>query len=135
MAPAGVAIYRARVNSPSSFTPDEIRAAAETHRDLGPDYQSAVIESFLDKVGREIDARVDARVAASQPPAYQAPVPAKATGDRSAFALAICSMAFGIPLTAIAVGVGMHPVGLGAVLVIWVAIAVINVAYARRGQH
>jgi hypothetical protein len=44
-------------------------------------------------------------------------------------------MAFGIPLTAIAVGVGTHLVGLGAVLVIWIAIAVINVAYARRGQH
>ena len=134
VAPTTDAIYRARVSS-QSLSPDEIRAAAETHRELGPDYQSAVIESFLDKVGREIDARVDARVAASRPPAYQAPVPAKATGDRSAFALAICSMAFGIPLTAIAVGVGAHPVGLGAVLVIWVAIAVINVAYARRGQH
>ena len=134
VAPTTDAIYRARVSS-QSLSPDEIRAAAETHRELGPDYQSAVIESFLDKVGREIDARVDARVAASRPPAYQAPVPAKATGDRSAFALAICSMAFGIPLTAIAVGVGMHPAGLGAVLVIWVAIAVINVAYARRGQH
>jgi len=127
------------VSSPS-LSPDEIRAAAETHRDLGPDYQSAVIESFLDKVGREIDARVDARVAASRPPWAQAPwaqapVPAKATSDRSAFALAICSMAFGIPLTAIAVGVGMHPAGIGAVLVIWIAIAVINVSYARRGQH
>jgi hypothetical protein len=133
VAPALDAIYRARVSSPS-LTPDEIRAAAETHRDLGPDYQSAVIESFLDKVGREIDARVDARVAAWRPP--PPPAPARAMGgDRSAFALAICSMAFGIPLTAIAVAAGTHPVGLGGVLVIWIAIAVINVFYARRGQH
>jgi hypothetical protein len=127
------------VSSPS-LSPDEIRAAAETHRELGPDYQSAVIESFLDKVGREIDARVDARVAASRPPWpqaqwAQAPVPAKATSDRSAFALAICSMAFGIPLTAIAVSAGTHPVGIGGVLVIWVAIALINFFYSRRGQH
>jgi len=49
------------------LTPEEIRAAAETHRELGPDYQSAVIESFLDKVGREIDARVDQRMAIARP--------------------------------------------------------------------
>jgi hypothetical protein len=134
VAPGLDAIYRARVSSPS-LSPDEIRAAAETHRELGPDYESAVIESFLDKVGREIDVRVDARVAAWRPPSAQPPAPVRAPSDRSAFALAICSMAFGIPLTAIAVAAGTHPVGLGGVLVIWVAIAVINVFYARRGQH
>ncbi|HYS31997.1 MAG TPA: hypothetical protein VEM58_07020 [Streptosporangiaceae bacterium] len=118
------------MNSPS-LSPDEIRAAAGTHRELGPEYQSAVIESFLDKVGREIDARVDARVAAAQPP----PAPARAAAnDRSAFALAVCSMAFGIPLTAIAVSAGTHPAGISAVLVIWLAIAVINVSYTRRGR-
>ena len=127
MAPAANEIYRADVNSPS-LTPDEIRAAAETHRELGPDYQSAVIESFLDKVGREIDARVDARIAAAQPP--PAPVRPTAT-ERSSFALAVVSMAFGIPLTAIAVAAGTHPVGIGAVLVIWMAIAVINISYTR----
>jgi hypothetical protein len=132
MAPAGVAIYRARVNSPSSLTPDEIRAAAETHRDLGPDYQSAVIESFLDKVGREIDARVDARVAAAQPYIQPAPPAKPATRERSAFVLAIVSISLGIPLTALTVTAGTHPVGISGLLVIWIAIAVINVAYSRQ---
>jgi hypothetical protein len=131
MALAIVAIYRARVNSPSSLTPDEIRAAAETHRELGPDYQSAVIESFLEKVGREIDARVDARVAAAQPYIQPAPPAKPATRERSAFALAIVSMSLGIPLTAIAVAAGTHPVGIAGLVVIWLAIAVINVAYSR----
>jgi hypothetical protein len=126
MAPPADAIYRAHVNSPS-LSPDEIRAAAETHRDLGPDYQSAVIESFLDKVGREIDARVDARVAAAQPPA---PPARPASRERSAFVLAIVSMSLGIPLTAITVTAGSHPVGIGGLLVVWLAIAVINVAYS-----
>jgi hypothetical protein len=128
MARYGNAIYRAGVNSPS-LSPDEIRAAAETHRDLGPEYQSAVIESFLDRVGREIDARVDARLAAAQPPAQ----PAKQARDYSPLPLAIMSMVFGIPLTAIAVAAGNNPPGFPAVLVIWIAIAVINVAYSRRG--
>src|SRR5215469_2798464 len=88
VAPSVNAIYRAPVNSPS-LSPDEIRAAAETHRDLGPDYQSAVIESFLDKVGREIDARVDARVAAAQQymPAARAPAAKPASRERPAFVL------------------------------------------------
>jgi hypothetical protein len=37
----------------SSLSPEEIRAAAETHDELGPAYRDAVIESFLDKVGRD----------------------------------------------------------------------------------
>jgi hypothetical protein len=45
----------------TSLSAEELRAAAEIHRELGPDYQSAVIDSFLDRVGREIDARVGHR--------------------------------------------------------------------------
>jgi hypothetical protein len=57
----------------AALPPDEIRAAAETHREVAPEYRDAVIESFLEKVGREIDARVDARLAQqqAQPPAHQ----------------------------------------------------------------
>lgn len=112
----------------TSLGPDEIRAAAETHQDLGPEYQSAVIESFLDRVGREIDARVDARLAAARVPE----APAKQSRDYSPLPLAIVSMVFGIPLTAIVVAAGNNPPGFPAVLVIWIAIAVINVAYSRR---
>ncbi len=116
----------------TSLTPEEIRAAAQAHRELGPDYQSAVVESFLDKVGREIDARVDARLsAAGQAPAGPASQPHR---DRSAFALAVISIALGIPLSAIAVAAGAHPAGLPGLLVIWAALAVINVAYSRHGQ-
>ena len=39
-------------------------------------------------------------------------------------------MAFGIPLTALTVTAGSHPVGIGGLLVVWLAIAVINVAYS-----
>lgn len=49
----------------SQFSPGEIRAAAEVHRELGPEYSDAVVESFLDRVDREIAARVDARVGAA----------------------------------------------------------------------
>jgi hypothetical protein len=122
LARPGNAIYRACVKT-QSLSQDEVRAAAETHRDLGPDYQPAVIESFLDKVGREIDARVDARVAEQR--ARRAP------RERSAFAVVIASLIFGMPLSAIAVSAGPHPAGLDGLIVVWAAIAVINIAYAR----
>lgn len=109
------------MNTPS-LSPDEIRAAAETHRDLGPDYQPAVIEAFLDKVGREIDARVDARVAEQRT--------RRAPREPSAFVVVIASLIFGIPLSAIAVAAGSHPAGLDGLVVVWAAIAVINVAYS-----
>ncbi len=120
--------------SPTSLTPDEIRAAAETHSELGPEYQSAVIESFLDKVGREIDARVDARLGyrpspPQQPMApYQAQVPALVQHpNRGAFALGIVSAALGIPLTGIVAGT--HA-GIVAMIVVWLGLVAINVAYA-----
>lgn len=130
------AIYRVRVST--SLSPEEIRAAAETHDELGPGYQDAVIESFLEKVGKEIDARVDARLGVEAPLGAQPPLPAsrhqhKHHGDggsgSSPMALAVCSLVFGIPISAIAVAAGSHPAGLLGLIVVWIAIAAINIAY------
>jgi len=41
----------------------DLRAAAEVHRELGPEYSDAVVDSFFEKVDNEIQARVDARLA------------------------------------------------------------------------
>lgn len=118
----------------SSLTSEEIRAAAEIHRELGPDYQSAVIESFLDRVDREIDARVEARIAAglgaSGPRTESRPVRLPRHGQPTMIALG--SMVLGIPLSAVAVASGAHPAGFWGLLVVWAAIAAINIAYAIR---
>ena len=121
----------------SPLSAAEVRAAAETHKELGPEYRDAVLDSFVDRVGREIDARVDARLAhaAAQPLAAQrmATPPAPRTPKPfSAMALALGSIALGIPLTAICVAAGSHPVGFAGLLIVWVAIASINWAYAVR---
>jgi hypothetical protein len=120
-----VTIYRVSVSS--SLSPEEIRAAAETHNELGPAYRDAVIDSFLDRVGREIDARVDARLAQQQ--AAQPPVQHRRGQSGSPMALAIISMALGIPISAIVVAAGTHPAGLLGLLVVWIAITAINIAY------
>jgi len=57
--------------SDSPVSPEDIRAAAETYQELGPEYHDAVVASFLQKVDREVAARVEARLAetaAAQPP-------------------------------------------------------------------
>jgi hypothetical protein len=49
--------------STSPVDPEDIRAAAEVERELGPEYSDAVVAAFLDKVDRAVAARVEARLA------------------------------------------------------------------------
>src|ERR1700679_1112580 len=80
----------------SAMSSEEIRAAAETYSELGPGYRDAVIESFLEKVGGEIDARVAARLAALPP----MPGPTRQRrGPGSSLTLAVISMVLGIPIS------------------------------------
>ncbi len=58
--------------SDSPLSPQEIRAAAEAHEELGPEYSDAVVAAFLDKVDRAVAARVDARLGEMRPPAAPA---------------------------------------------------------------
>jgi hypothetical protein len=51
----------------SPLSPEDIRAAAGAHHELGPQYSDAVVASFLEKVDQEIAARVDERLAVSRP--------------------------------------------------------------------
>ena len=108
----------------TSLSPEEIRAAAEIHRELGPDYRDAVVESFIERVGREIDARVDSRLAAAS--RQRSVEPAR---QHKTLALPITSMALGIPLSGITLGLSSGD-QLTGLAIVWIAIAVINVAYA-----
>ena len=122
--------------SESPLSAGELRAAAETHKELPSEYRDAVLESFVDRVGREIDARVDARLAqaAARPVAPQ-PAPAapaqRAPKQFSPLALGLGSIALGIPITAI-VANASDATGIWGLLVVWIAIAVINLGYAAR---
>ena len=113
----------------SSFSADEVRAAAETHRELPPEYQSAVIDSFLSKVDREIEARVDSRMAGYGNGRVRPDRP------RSPAFFVLASLVFGIPLSAIAVAAGAHPAGFWGLLVVWIGIVVIDLAYIGRFRY
>ena len=95
----------------SPLSPDEIRAVAEVHHELGPDYSSAVIGSFLEKIDMEIAARVEACLADMPRPPGIAPVakglPSAATMARRRTFLAgaaIGAVGAGVPLTLFALG-------------------------------
>ncbi len=197
----------------SSDHETEIRASVAAQADLGPGYDDAVAEGLVERIGAEIDKRIDARLghlggpgspgpagsggyqgpaapAGAQPgvpspagaagmadavagpgaagsaapagyPGYQAPagyqgyqgyqgylgpvlppgyqlgpppVRPSSVGQRNVATTitALGSMALGVGATAIVSGESSSAAQAFMVLLIWVAIAVINVVYARR---
>jgi hypothetical protein len=83
--------------STSPLSPEDIRAAAEVHRELGPEYSDAVVASFIDKVDREVAARVAAQLAAAR-----STVPAKPRSRRELLkGMAIGAAAAGMTIGAV----------------------------------
>src|SRR4249919_2157631 len=66
----------------SSDPEAEIRASVGAHADLGPGYEDAVAEGLVERIGVEIDKRIDARLA--QTGAAGAPGPAAPAGAAGA---------------------------------------------------
>jgi len=117
----------------------EIRASVAAQRDLGPGYDDAVAEGLVERIGAEIDKRIDARLglvpAAQRAPGHQAPplpTPAPQASRMPAF-FPLVSMGLGVGATAIVTGQNGAIVGqVFMIALIWLAIAIINIAYARR---
>ncbi|HEY0933918.1 MAG TPA: hypothetical protein VGD91_09260 [Trebonia sp.] len=144
---------------------DEITASVAAHAELGSGYDAAVAEGLVERIGEEIDRRIDARlgggswpapptmaqpVPGSHPPpaAYRGPAvptpsaPAAASppppaprrpGAVSGVILGLGSMGLAVGATGVVVS---HHVGSAAevimILLIWAAIAIINVAHSQR---
>src|SRR6201996_8557055 len=164
----------------------EIRASVAAHQDLGSGYDDAVAEGLVERIGAEIDKRIDARLGASGlagpggsavhlgpgapngtadpaaalppgapgreapagypayqgyqgpalPPGYQlGPPPARpapvAGRQVATVVIALGSIGLGLGATAIVSGAGPGP-RIVMTLLIWAAIAIINIVYARR---
>jgi hypothetical protein len=119
---------------------DEVRASAAAHRDLGPGYDTAVAEGLVERIGEEIDRRVDARLFGQ----LQAPAPSRPRRVRepgrpgvAAVFLALGSMALAIGATAAVLHPGDNQGNVSGgqsvlIALIWIVIGVVNVAYARR---
>jgi len=145
----------------SSDPAAEIRASVGAHADLGPGYEDAVAEGLVERIGAEIDKRIEARLAQTGadgaagpagypgfqggyqgypgpvlPPGYQLgppPVRPSPVGARNVATTvtALGSVGLGVAATAIVSSAGSLGGQGFIILLIWVAIAIINVAYAR----
>jgi hypothetical protein len=132
----------------SELSPGEIRAAAEVHRELGPEYSDAVVEAFLERVDKRVAERVDREVAArlderlrpapreAAPPA-PAPAPAAPLSGRVTLltGVALGILVTGVPSVMVAASAGavVAKDETTVLLVIGVLVALIALVAAWRG--
>jgi hypothetical protein len=109
------------------LTAQDVRATAEVHGELGPDYSDAVIESFLAKLDQTIEARVDERLAGMSKPRRKPVNSARLAKLRAGFiGAAVATVLVGGPLTIIAASALVGSTGhAGRLAYIWVVLAVV----------
>ncbi|MFF0222590.1 hypothetical protein [Streptomyces sp. NPDC004629] len=111
----------------------ELDATLQARRELGEEYESALVDSFLEKVDQRIDGAVERRMrrqlAEQQMQVARgsrSPKPTDSWGER--FGFGIVSMVLAIPLSAIGGAVGHLP----GLVVTWVGIVGVNTVQAAR---
>jgi hypothetical protein len=77
-----------------SETKAELEATVEARRELGPAHDQELIDGFLDRMGKELDRRIDERIAAREPK------------KRASSPLNPATLGVSIPIIAIAGGIG-----------------------------
>jgi hypothetical protein len=98
---------------------DDLAATIEARRELGKEAEPALVESFLERIETEIDRRVDDRL--------ERQGTLSSVSERGmSLAVPLGTVGMGIPITAIA----SDSAGLAGILVAWLGIATVNVAYA-----
>jgi hypothetical protein len=111
----------------SPLSAQDIRAAAEVHRELGPDYGDAVVESFLARIDQHIEARVEQQLASKTTPRRREIDPVRLSKQRTVFAGVVTgSVVAGAPLTACAWFM-LRDAGGDAGPLIWVWVAIVAV--------
>jgi hypothetical protein len=90
---------------------DELSSALAARRELGPEYEDAVVDAFVDKVERRLEERMKHPARHAEPPMLAVP---------------LGSLGLAIPL----VGVAGGTAGLAGVIAVAIAIVLVNFAYA-----
>jgi len=115
---------------------EDIAAAAAVHHELGREYDDAVAESLVERIGAEIDKRVDTRLGQrGRRPAPRDPESPVSQPRRSSsvetIVIALGSMTIA-GITSVGILNAQNGGSAAVVALIWLVIGVINVAYARR---
>jgi hypothetical protein len=113
---------------------EEIAASAGAHRDLGSEYDDAIAAGLVERIGAEVDRRVDERISQYQRQQGKH-LPAVHPGRQISWqqaGMALGSMVVGA-ITSASISTG-HGNGTWPIIVIWIAITFINIAIFRVGR-
>ncbi|TXS36221.1 hypothetical protein [Streptomyces sp. OR43] len=120
------------MDAPDTELKKELKATLEARSELGAEYDSALVDSFLEKVEQRLDGTLDRRVRRhlaeqqiSVARGARAPqLPLGNFGER--FGFGIISLILAIPLSAI----GVANAGIEGLVVAWLGIVGVNVVQA-----
>ncbi|SCD90257.1 hypothetical protein GA0115243_104710 [Streptomyces sp. ScaeMP-e83] len=118
----------------------ELAATLRARGELGPEYESALVDSFLEKVEKRLDTTLDRRVrrhlaeqqvtAARDPRSIRPPsAPGAPPGFGERFGFGLVSLVLAVPLSAI----GVVNAGIEGLVVAWLGIVGVNAVHAARG--
>ncbi|AOP45496.1 hypothetical protein [Streptomyces lydicus] len=108
----------------------ELDATLQTRKELGPEYESELVESFLEKLSGTVDRRVRRQLAEQQVQVARGARPPRPAGDGSdfwqRFGVAALSLVLAVPLSAVAA----VNAGLPGLLVCWAGIVGVNAVHS-----
>lgn len=110
----------------------ELDATLRTRRDLGAEYESELVDSFMEKLDQNVDAVVEKRVRRQLAEQQMSLTRGNTTrqdglgGLSTTFGLAVLSLVLAVPLSAIAV----VNAGLPGLLIAWGGIVGVNTVYS-----
>jgi hypothetical protein len=119
-------------NEQAGLAREDLAAALEARRELGPEYDAAFAESLMERLDQTIEARLhgSARSRTDLEQAYLLKLQQdNAKGERKvSVAIACVSLGVAIPLSGIAAGLN----SLAFLVIAWTGIVMINMAHAMR---
>jgi hypothetical protein len=128
-------MYRESVDQ---ATQNDIAAAAAAHRELGPDYDAAVAEGLVERIGIEIDKRVQARLGGRANRSSSVSGVSQSGSRQALLTSGITGAGIGAGITglvAVVVNDGMSTRLVPAVIATWLILAVIGLAILLIRMH
>jgi hypothetical protein len=125
---------------------EEIAVSVGAHRDLGPAYDGEIAEGLVERIGAEVDRRVDERISqyqrdgrlsAGSDPVASRPAQHPAVHPGGQISWQQAGLALGSMLVGLIASVSINTAngnGTWPIIVIWIAIVGINVAIFRAGR-
>ncbi|MEU8683821.1 hypothetical protein [Streptomyces sp. NPDC048611] len=113
----------------------ELDATLQTRKELGPEYETELLESFLEKLEAGVDRRVRRQLAEQQIQVARGTLPPRRAGGGrefwERFGFAAFSLLLAIPLSTVAAAYA----GLAGLLVTWAGIVGVNAVHGSRTRQ